>query len=105
KIAKLPKGDVFTHEDFIIEVNQREAAIKALNRMDASGAIRKLSKGRIYKPETTLHRELDHKQGQIVKDLREKEDKVIGYLTGLSIYNRLGLTSQVGNTIQIGRTE
>lgn len=105
KIDRLPMGYVFTYDEFIKEARQKEAAIKALNRMAEGGAIRKLSKGRFYKPETTVFGELDPNQGQIVKDLLEKEDKVIGYLTGLSIYNRLGLTSQVGNTIQIGRTE
>lgn len=96
---------MFTYEDLIKKVSQKEAAIKALNHMAENGTIRKLSKGRFYRPETTVFGELDPKQGQIVKDLLEKEGKVIGYLTGLSIYNRLGLTSQVGNTIQIGRTE
>lgn len=105
KLDRLPRGYVFTYKEFINKVSQKEAAIKALNRMAENGAIRKLSKGRFYRPETTIFGELDPKQGQIVKDLLEKEGRVIGYLTGLSIYHRLGLTSQVGNTIQIGRAE
>jgi len=44
-------------------------------------------------------------QYQAVKDLLESGGKVVGYLTGLSIYNTLGLTTQVGSTIQIGRNE
>lgn len=32
----------------------------------------------------------------------EDDNKIIGYLTGYSIYNTLGLTTQVSNTIQIG---
>ena len=31
--------------------------------------------------------------------------KLIGYLTAYGIYNQLGLTTQVSNTIQIGRNE
>lgn len=31
--------------------------------------------------------------------------KTIGYLTGYSIYNQLGLTTQVSNTIQIGKNQ
>ena len=31
--------------------------------------------------------------------------KTIGYLTGYSIYNQLGLTTQISNTIQIARNE
>jgi hypothetical protein len=35
----------------------------------------------------------------------ENEGRIIGYLTGYSIYNQLGLTTQVSNTIQIGKNE
>ncbi len=41
----------------------------------------------------------------MIKDLLERDGKVVGYLTGLSIYNKLGLTTQVGSVIQIGRQE
>ncbi len=40
KINRLPKGYVFTVDDFSVEVNSREAAIKALNRMVADGKIK-----------------------------------------------------------------
>lgn len=39
------------------------------------------------------------------KDLLEENGKIIGYLTGLSIYNQLGLTTQVSNTLQIGKNQ
>ncbi|MCA0364886.1 MAG: DUF6088 family protein [Bacteroidetes bacterium] len=105
KIGRLPKGYVFTYEDFIDEVNKKEAIIKALNRMAASGKIAKLSKGKYYKPENTPFGKLQPSQAQIVKDLLEENGKILGYLTGYSIYNQLGLTTQVSNTIQIGKNE
>src|SRR5690606_29431044 len=101
----LPKGYVFTYADFINEVNNKEAIIKALNRMTASGKISKLSKGKFYKPENTVFGALQPNQYQVVKDLLEEDGKTIGYLTGYSIYNKLGLTTQVSNTIQIGKNE
>ncbi|MBK9510963.1 MAG: hypothetical protein IPO04_16705 [Cytophagaceae bacterium] len=105
KIDRLPKGYVFTYEDFIDEVNKKEAIIKALNRMAASGKIAKLSKGKYYKPENTPFGKLQPSLAQIVKDLLEENGKILGYLTGYSIYNQLGLTTQVSNTIQIGKNE
>ncbi|HOS71312.1 MAG TPA: DUF6088 family protein [Bacteroidales bacterium] len=104
-IDRLPKGYVFTYADFITEVNKKEAVIKALNRMVASGKIMKLAKGKYYKPETTPFGKLLPDQKQVVKDLLEENGKIIGYLTGYSIYNQLGLTTQVSNTIQIGRNQ
>lgn len=104
-IDRLPKGYIFTYADFTTEVNKKEAVIKALNRMVESGKIAKLSKGKYYKPESTPFGKLQPSQAQIVKDLMENDGKTIGYLTGYSIYNQLGLTTQVSNTIQIGKKE
>lgn len=104
-IERLPKGYVFTYSDFITEVNQKEAVIKALNRMVQAGKIAKLSKGKYYKPENTIFGPLLPNQNQIVKDLLEEDGKITGYLTGYSIYNQLGLTTQLSNTIQIGKRD
>lgn len=104
-IDRLPKGYVFTYADFTTEVNQKEAVIKALNRMAASGKIAKLSKGKYYKPENTPFGNLQPNQAQVVKDLLEENGRITGYLTGYSIYNQLGLTTQVSNTIQIGKNQ
>ena len=105
KVERLPLGYVFTYSDFIIDVNKKEAIIKALNRMVASGKIGKLAKGKYYKPENSPFGNLQPKQDQVVKDLLEDDGKMVGYLTGYSIYNQLGLTTQVSNTIQIGKNE
>lgn len=104
-IDRLPKGYIFTYADFVTEVNKKEAVIKALNRMTKSGKIAKLSKGKYYKPESTPFGKLEPNQAQIVKDLMESDGKLAGYLTGYSVYNQLGLTTQVSNTIQIGKNE
>ena len=105
-IDRLPRGYVFTFNNFKEKVKGKEALVKTLNRFAASGKIVKLAKGRYYKPERSPFGELPPDQYQVVKDLLLKKDgKVQGYLTGVSIYNTLGLTTQVGNTIQIGRNE
>jgi len=102
-IDRLPKGYIFTYADFSTEVDQKQAVIKALNRMVAAGKIVKLSKGKYYKPETTPFGILQPNQSQVVKDLLEENGKTIGYLTGYSIYNSMGLTTQLSNAIQIGK--
>ena len=73
--------------------------------MVISGKIAKLSKGKYYKPETTPFGDLLPNQKQVVKDLLEEKGKINGYPTGYSIYNELVLTTQVSNTIQIGKNE
>ena len=105
KINRLPRGYVFTYLDFITDVNKKEAVIKTLNRMAAAGKINKLSKGKYYKQENTVFGSLLPDQSQIVKELLESDGKITGYLTGYSIYNQLGLTTQISNIIQIGKNE
>lgn len=105
QIEKLPNGYVFSYADLMKQPEQREAIIKALNRMVTAGELTKLAKGKYYKAEETVFGNLEPEQNQIVKDLIEDNGKVIGYLTGLSIYNKLGLTTQVSNEIQIGKND
>ena len=82
KIERFPKGFVFTYEDIIEEVNSKEAVIKNLNRMVASGKLSKLSKGRFYKPEKTPFGKLEPNEYQIAKDLLKRNEKLLGYLLG-----------------------
>lgn len=104
-IDRFPRGYVFTYLDFTEKVKSKEALIKALNRLAASGRIEKLSKGKYYKPVQSPFGELPVDQYQVVKDLLERDGRVVGYLTGLSIYDKLGLTTQVGSAIQIGKQD
>ena len=105
RIDRLPKGYIFTYEDFNADVKKKEAIVKALNRMVESGKISKLAKGKYFKPEKTPFGVLQPSQEQIVKDLLDEDGKTVGYLTGYSVYNKLGLTAQVSNVIQIGKNE
>ncbi|MCF8219418.1 MAG: DUF6088 family protein [Bacteroidales bacterium] len=105
KVNRLSRGYVFTYSDINSDVNKKEATIKALNRLVEKGKIKKLSKGKYYKPEDTVFGELVPSQKEVVKDLLEEDGRLIGYLTGYSIYNQMGLTTQVSNTLQIGKNE
>lgn len=104
-IDRFPKGYIFTYSDFTTEVKHKEAVIKALNRMVLSGKIEKIAKGKYYKPEMTSFGKLKPNQGEIIKDLLEENNKTIGYLSGYSLFNTLGFTTQMSHIIQIGRNK
>jgi hypothetical protein len=72
--------------------------------MVAAGQIRRISKGRFYKPKITEFGEQKPDTYEVVKDLLEKNGKVTGYLTGYTAFNELGLTTQVPFVLQIGVT-
>ena len=101
KVGRLQRGYIFTYRNLGLEVEKKEAIIKSLNRMVGAGTLRKISKGRYYKPEMSPFGELKPEQKQVVKDILDEN----GYLTGLSVFSDLGLTTQIGNTIQIGKND
>ena len=101
-IANFDYGFVFTPSDFPIEPRKQATVNRILNNMVAAGQIRRASKGRFYKPKMTEFGELPLNAYQLVKDLLEKNGKVIGYLTGYTAFNELGLTTQVPFALQIG---
>ena len=105
QIAKIQNGRVFSYTDFDIEVERKDTIVKTLNNFVAKGKIAKLSKGKFYKSEVTELGELLPSSYQIVKDFIEKDRKLIGYLTGYSIYNELLLTTQIASIIQIGTNQ
>ena len=104
QIRKIPNGQVFTCTDFDIKVNCN-TIVKTLNNLVAKGKISKLSKGKFYKPQVTEFGTLLPSSYQVVKDFIEKDGKLIGYLTGYSVYNDLLLTTQIANVIQIGTNQ
>jgi Fe2+ or Zn2+ uptake regulation protein len=102
KIEKLEAGYVFTADEFEETVKSPTTVSKTLNEFVAEGFLRKLSKGRFYKPKTGKFGELPPDDYETVKDLLVKGAKLIGYLTGYTAFNELGLTTQVPFALQIG---
>lgn len=102
KIEKFPDGFVFTFDEFVIEANNVDAFKKAMSRLVKTGTIERLSKGRFYKPKKGIIDKLRPDEYEIVKDLLFENGNPIGYVTGLGIFNQLGLTTQLSNIIQIG---
>jgi hypothetical protein len=101
-IDKFETGYVFTADDFSATVNEAKNAGKILNHFVSTGYLRKLSKGKFYKPKISKFGELPPDTYQIVKDLIQKDGKLIGYLTGYSAFNDFALTTQVPAILEIG---
>lgn len=100
-IKKFDYGYVFTAMDFPLPIEKQKTVNKLLDNMVAAGQIRRLSKGRFYKPQMSNFGELPPDTFQTVKDLIEKNGKTIAYLTSYSVFNKFGLTTQVPVTLQI----
>ncbi|MDR1116403.1 MAG: DUF6088 family protein [Tannerella sp.] len=101
-IDKFETGYVFTVNDFNLAVESHRNVNKMLNAFVATGYLRKLAKGKFYKPQISKFGELSPDTYQIVKDLIQKNGKLIGYITGYSAFNDFALTTQVPAVLEIG---
>ncbi|MDR1759686.1 MAG: DUF6088 family protein [Fibrobacter sp.] len=101
-IDKFELGYVFTVTDFPMTAENPKTVRKILNHFVATGYLRKLSKGRFYKLQISRFGELPPDTYQIVKDLIQKDGKLIGYITGYSAFNDFALTTQFSAILEIG---
>jgi hypothetical protein len=102
RIDQLEAGYVFTADEFDATVKRPAYVSQTLNNFVEEGVLRKLSKGRFYKPVIGKFGELPPDDYEVVKDLLVERGKMIGYITGYTAFNELGLTTQVPFALQIG---
>lgn len=101
QISKLAEGTTFKYEQLAIEPHEFSATAKAIERLIAKGIIKRVSKGVFYKPKKTVFGELKPNEEEILKPYLFEKGKRIAYITGNSLYNRLGLTTQIPKSIKI----
>ena len=100
-ISSYSSGNIFTYSDFNLPKENELALAKSLSRLVKKGEIVRIEKGKYYSPRKTSFGNLRPDISQIVKSLTRKDEKVIGYPTGITIYNQLGLTTQMSNVLVI----
>ncbi|MGM0582870.1 MAG: DUF6088 family protein [Bacteroidota bacterium] len=99
KIDKMPPGKVFDYSIFKSYQEKPQAVAKALSRLEKEKIIQRLEKGVYYIPMQSKYGALKPPEEKIINALKQKEKGI--YETGLSAYNKLGLTSQVPNSITL----
>lgn len=102
KVLAIENDRVFSFADLGFPYGWYDNVRVKLSRMEKQGRIVKVGKGKYYKPRQTIFGTLQPSREEIVKDLLVKNGKTIGYLTGYAIWNKMGLTSQISNLIEIG---
>jgi len=101
RIKKLPEGKTFGYADLGIGKEEYQTAAKALERLQTDGNIKKVSKGIFYKPEQTVFGELKPDYSEQLRPYLFENGKRVAYETGFSLYNRMGLTTQMAFRIKI----
>lgn len=101
QISKLESGQVFGYEDIPEYRESPAAVVKAVSRILNAGDIKRLSKGRFYKPKQGVFGDLKPSDSALLKSILFKGGKQRGYVTGTALYNQLGLTTQLPRVIMV----
>lgn len=101
RIKKIPEGRSFGYADLGIAKENYQTAAKALERLQIKGFIKKMSKGIFFRPEQTVFGELKPDYSEQLRPYLFENGKRIAYETGFSLYNRMGLTTQMAFRIKI----
>lgn len=105
KINTIKEGETFTYRQLSIDNNEYQTAAKSIERLITKGIIKRISPGIFYKPKQTVFGELLPNNEEIIKPYLFKNGKRNAYITGTLLYNKLGLTTQIPQTIKIACRE
>jgi len=101
KIKKIPMGTTFTYNDLLIEMSEYTAASKVIERLIGEGVLKRSSNGVFYKPEITVFGEIRPPEEELLKPYLFENGQRMAYITGTSLYNKMGLTTQIPKVIKI----
>ena len=102
RIKAIGDGVAFDYSDILLPGDMQMATAKILSRMVADGELKKIAKGKFYKPVETELGEMPLMIEQLTKDLIYRDGVLIGYITGVPAFAQLGLTTQISSKILIG---
>lgn len=101
-LPDIPEGEVFDYRRF--KCGNEQAVLRALSRLVQEGEILRFEKGKYYKPRKSRFGVMRPEEKEIVRTQTEKSDAIVGYVSGVGLYNQLGLTTQVSNELYIVRS-
>ena len=99
-VNTLEDGKIFSYDD-IPSDNKMGIAIE-LSRLFKKGVVKKVSKGKYYKAKVTPFGGLAPNSGEKIKSYLSASND---YISGLSSFNKLGLTTQVPNVVTIASNQ
>ena len=100
-IHRVPTGRIFGYEVFPQYREAPSAVVRAVNRGVENRRLKRVSKGRFYKPRKGALGDVPVGDEERLRDALYRNGRRAGYITGPALYNRLGLTTQMPKTIAI----
>lgn len=101
EVNSLEVGKLLTYSNFSVPHDKFMTLAKSLSTLCKQGVITRVSKGIYYKPEYFPFGASLPTDSQILETVLGKNKAKIAYVTGITAYNQLGLTTQVSKQIVI----
>lgn len=100
-VETMPAGQIFGYQELPSYAKSPSAVIKAISRLVSDKQLERFSKGKFYVPKKGLFGIRKPSDNELIRSVLYKDGRLRGYVTGLSLYNQLGLTTQVPRTITV----
>ncbi len=97
----MPAGQIFGYLELPSYAKSPDAVIKAVSRMVFDKRLERFSKGKFYVPKKGLLGFRKPSDSELIRSMLYKNGRLRGYVTGLLLYNQLGLTTQMPRTITV----
>ena len=101
QVSLAPEGRVFGYDALPSYRQAPVAVVKAISRLVEAGQLKRLRKGQFYKPRRGVLGEVPLKDSEKLRPFLYRAGHRVGYITGLSLYNRLGLTTQLPRVVTL----
>jgi len=100
-VEAMPTGQIFGYQELPSYAKSPGAVIKAVSRMVSDKRLQRFSKGKFYVPKKGMLGIRKPSDSELIRSMLYKNGRLRGYVTGLSLYNQLGLTTQMPRTITV----
>ncbi len=100
-VEAMPAGQIFGYQELPSYAKSPDAVIKAVSRLVSDKLLERFSKGKFYVPKKGLLGFRKPSDSELIRSMLYKDGRLRGYVTGLSLYNQLGLTTQVPRIVTI----
>ena len=101
RVDTLPPGQVFGYRDLPDYTEAPLAVAQAMSRLVSVGRVQRLSKGKFYVPLKGIMGPRKPSDSALVRSIMYDGERLQGYITGLALFNRLGLTTQIPWTVTV----
>jgi hypothetical protein len=101
RVESIPAGTIFSYQELPSYAQSPSAVIKAVCRLVEEKRLERFAKGKFYVPKKGVMGARKPSDTELVRSMLYKDGRLRGYITGLSLFNQLGLTTQVPRTITL----